>query len=630
MQAVLGVPVLVRKLAAPTSETERHLQDVLNSMHLGQARRIPEPFTRTSYNGRQEDAAEFLVRLLDDCEGLQLSLRGQEVPRLLCQHCGHGRNLPADSFLHLQLTLQYEAPLLSVQEAIDRYLQQRHIADDFRGWSCWQSECINKELAEDPPLWSTNITQWPEVLMLSLKRWNTERRMLAHKVDCTDALVVGDRTYRLQSLIAHIGASADSGHYVAYRRQEKHVLKCNDQIVTILPDFVLPAEEKAYILYYVRDNADASDGAAGQGVIDLDSDSDVIVQEDAAPSRGQKRFFFAEHVPTAKRHSSGQSDNVEESDLEKLLEKEMDAFFAEQTQKDKTFQSAKPSVPALPNRRRALSRFSSEEMAQIAGIIKQHTATKEVIAALSVAISKFTVDNPQAEGYISQSTIRNWVKDHSKLDRAISAATPKELSSKMRVAPVRSARASLPEFVQEAVGDSLQSAQNMEDFLAALRRSIPDFSESDVNAENYVPRTSLRRWFLRTGQRLFNSQPDGDEPKNWDFEVDQSFAVSVPKPGKLEMTVDSDDDIAQWLSHGAWTFCPHCGRRRPRSQVTSLKVLQPASICRPRCDPTASELLHPRVAEENKKTKLDAYRDTEFPGLGAAPPRVATYRIADC
>ncbi|CAE7574509.1 UBP25, partial [Symbiodinium sp. KB8] len=512
MQAVLGVPVLVRKLAAPTSETERHLQDVLNSMHLGQARRIPEPFTRTSYNGRQEDAAEFLVRLLDDCEGLQLSLRGQEVPRLLCQHCGHGRNLPADSFLHLQLTLQYEAPLLSVQEAIDRYLQQRHIADDFRGWSCWQSECINKELAEDPPLWSTNITQWPEVLMLSLKRWNTERRMLAHKVDCTDALVVGDRTYRLQSLVAHIGASADSGHYVAYRRQEKHVLKCNDQIVTILPDFVLPAEEKAYILYYVRDNADASDGAAGQGVIDLDSDSDVIVQEDA-----------------------------------------------------------------------------------------------EVIAALSVAISKFTVDNPQAEGYISQSTIRNWVKDHSKLDRAISAATPKELSSKMRVAPVRSARASLPEFVQEAVGDSLQSAQNMEDFLAALRRSIPDFSESDVNAENYIPRTTLRRWFLRTGQRLFNSQPDGDEPKNWDFEVDQSFAVSVPKPGKLEMTVDSDDDIAQWLSHGAWTFCPHCGRRRPRSQVTSLKVLQPASICRPRCDPTASELLHPRVAEENKKTKLDAY-----------------------
>ena len=607
VQAVLGVPVLVRKLAAPTSETERHLQDVLNSMHLGQARRIPEPFTRTSYNGRQEDAAEFLVRLLDDCEGLQLSLRGQEVPRLLCQHCGHGRNLPADSFLHLQLTLQYEAPLLSVQEAIDRYLQQRHIADDFRGWSCWQSECINKELAEDPPLWSTNITQWPEVLMLSLKRWNTERRMLAHKVDCTDALVVGDRTYRLQSLVAHIGASADSGHYVAYRRQEKHVLKCNDQIVTILPDFVLPAEEKAYILYYVRDNADASDGAAGQGVIDLDSDSDVIVQEDAAPSKGQKRFFFAEHVPTAKRHSSGQSDNVEESDLEKLLEKEMDAFFAEQTQKDKTFQSAKPSVPALPNSRRALSRFSSEEMAQIAGIIKQHTATKEVIAALSVAISKFTVDNPQAEGYISQSTIRNWVKDHSKLDRAISAATPKELSSKMRVAPVGSARASLPEFVQEAVGDSLQSAQNMEDFLAALRRSIPDFSESDVNAENYIPRTTLRRWFLRTGQRLFNSQPDGDEPKNWDFEVDQSFAVSVPKPGKLEMTVDSDDDIAQWLSHGAWTFCPHCGRRRPRSQVTSLKVLQPASICRPRCDPTASELLHPRVAEENKKTKLDAY-----------------------
>jgi len=190
------------------------------------------------------------------------------------------------------VSLLYEAPIYSVKKALDRYLKQRHLADGFRDWSCDQAGCVASGVQADVPYWTTKITTWPRVLMLTLKRWDfPRRRALAHRVSCDATLTVGGRTYRLQSLVAHIGASADSGHYVAYRRHSDRVLKCNDNTMTFLPDFILPPEEKAYVLYYVaQDRGEHEDLPPVPGIgLDVSSDSDVIMELDPPATGNLKR-----------------------------------------------------------------------------------------------------------------------------------------------------------------------------------------------------------------------------------------------------------------------------------------------------------------------------------------------------
>ena len=175
----------------------------------------------------------------------------------------------------------------------------------------------------------------------------------------------------------------------------------------------------------------------------------------------------------------------------------------------------------------------------------------------------------------------------------------------MRTPPAGSARAVLLSAVQESIGSALESAENQGDFVAKLHESIPEFSQTDPKAANYIPASSLRRWFKG---RYFDDQRDLNEPETWDCEFDRSFCITFPKPSKLEIAVAPEDEVEQWLVHGSWVFCPKCGRRRPRSSTQTLKISRAAIKCQPSCDPSAEQLLLPRAASDSElPKKLEAY-----------------------
>ena len=292
LQSLLAVPALRAAIATGTEPLETALGSILHKLESRRGPVVPTEITGLFYRGRQEDAAEFLVVLFSECPALHPCLRGLEVPLLRCQHCPYERSMHPEEFLTLQLTLVADTLLTSVQEALDHYVSYTELRRDFRDWCCTNPECISAEKALDPPVAQSRVRLWPEVLSINLKRWDGIHSVVGHKIHCNDTVVLGGTVYRLQSLVTHIGRQASSGHYVAYTRQEDGFVRLSDTAVSrldsrLLGDFVSLPDEKVYMLFYVATAEVPMPAAAPRDetvVLDTDSDSDVIVQQDKRPA----------------------------------------------------------------------------------------------------------------------------------------------------------------------------------------------------------------------------------------------------------------------------------------------------------------------------------------------------------
>ncbi|CAE7307097.1 pif1, partial [Symbiodinium sp. CCMP2456] len=370
--------------------------------------------------------------------------------------------------------------------------------------------------------------------------------------------------------------------------------------MTFLPDFILPPEEKAYVLYYVaQDHGEHGDVPPGPGIsLDVSSDSDVIMELDPPATGNLKRASSATDDSCSKRRAAPSEECLVE-DTE-ILETERTAAPA-----------APPSAPTQTQRRRPLSRFTTQEREKIVSICKQHVTVKKVLAELAVSVPNLTTQDPAADGYVSSFTIRHWVQDHGRLNKALELAsrapTPKVLN-KSRAPPANSARAALPEPVREAIASALETARSEEDFMVALQETIPDFSDTDATAGQYIPRTTLKRWYRATGQDYFSDKQKLEQPETWESEFERTFCITFAKPEMRYSAVDPDDEVDQWLVRGSWTFCPKCGRRRPQCNVASLTLQRADKTCRYRCDPEPEDLLLPRTESDlGRHCKLDAY-----------------------
>ena len=259
-------------------------------------------------HGRQEDAHEFLVHLLDAMHDGELQEAGIDqhvsgwrdrlpIPRLdettfihrifggyfrsqvKCTNCGHRSNT-YDPFLDLALEVS-QASCRSLADAINEFTRKETL-DSANRWKCSECKkkvCANKQLTVFRP---------PLSLCIQLKRFTYAGLGLGGfksgyfsgfgggagrfgggkkiskpiefpanlKLPLSDGRSCG---YSLTGLVIHVGGSASSGHYTAYVKQPAanstdaaawyHM---DDSFVEAVSEKTVLKQRDAYVLFYCR------------------------------------------------------------------------------------------------------------------------------------------------------------------------------------------------------------------------------------------------------------------------------------------------------------------------------------------------------------------------------------------
>ena len=182
---------------------------------------VPRLFTNRYYHGQQEDAHEFLCDMLGAAPEVNALLLGDDTATLMCPHVSCRVQIPKvrpDPFGQLNLKLvddrtQPPRIVTSVQEAINLYFAPAPVDDDL-----WEDRpCAHVGL---PPVQQHVITKFPQVLLLTLGRWNDLHNIISNHIVPDETLTVQGKIYVLRSVINHMGSTAHSGHYFCYMRHE--------------------------------------------------------------------------------------------------------------------------------------------------------------------------------------------------------------------------------------------------------------------------------------------------------------------------------------------------------------------------------------------------------------------------
>ena len=197
---------------------ERRLAATFACVHTPPVTRPITPYLLTDacYVGRQDDASEFLHRILDPVRSptLALRLRGHMTQTLRCTACDLTRPSQDERFQHITASLltRFAAPIKSVQDAVDAYMPPEVIDDDLET-PC--SRCEGRRFSKEHA-----VTVAPEILMVCLNRWADPARPLLHYVEATETLEFANTTHKLRAVVSHLGRSPHHGHYVAVTRHD--------------------------------------------------------------------------------------------------------------------------------------------------------------------------------------------------------------------------------------------------------------------------------------------------------------------------------------------------------------------------------------------------------------------------
>ncbi|KAA6426489.1 MAG: ubiquitin carboxyl-terminal hydrolase 23-like, partial [Trebouxia sp. A1-2] len=221
--------------------------------------------------GRQEDAHEYLVALLDAMHESYISMcRPKPSPELSktsmiyqifagrirsqvkCTECGHESNT-FDVFLDLSLEINKASSLL---KALQRFTSSEYL-DGANKYIC------PKQKQKVRAAKCMTIDKAPAVLVVQLKRF--EFSMFGHKinkkVDFDTELDLGPfmsnrrgppQPYSLYGVLVHSGHSVHSGHYYAFVKAPNGLWhQLDDNHVSQVSERVVLAQ-KAYILFYIK------------------------------------------------------------------------------------------------------------------------------------------------------------------------------------------------------------------------------------------------------------------------------------------------------------------------------------------------------------------------------------------
>ena len=569
LQALLALPDL--ELAGET-ETERALKAVADMAQNSTGTFTPKPLTDRFYNRRQEDCSEFLLNLLLECPGASQQFKGIEEPFLQCTCCDYQYALRPETFLSLQASLQDVQPLRCMQSVLDHYVNKELIQDDIIDWVCLSEACLNAGTATNAPRRKTRITAWPRTLMVTLKRW-TNSGLLDHPVCCNRQLVVGDCRYFLKAVVTHIGATASSGHYIAYRPNNMGFEKYDDSRlsqVTNCGDYIVSSsEEKVYLLMYSQIPAPTSPRLppVKRPAVDLD-DSET---EDSTPTE-----------PWPPRPKSGIT-TIDLSDDEPKAAAQEDAITENnEDTKNEGNESGSKAKTRLQN----FHNYSEEERAFIVYALGKSDSLAEAMKMIAGELKNFTTKTKQSEYFLHRSTLQNWFKNPQFAQKALHTAAQAAAPKPQRPYSRKPARASLfanltPE-KKTRLGEALAAGGNLDAVAEAPR---------EESSEQAVPPTTLSRWNSSDNFRQWvTSAP------SWSEEYNRNFGVMmlVPKQRPARPSA-SENPSSLWLQKGSWTFCELCGHRQPRTKTQrwSLTNLFPRNPCRPCCSQAAQALLAP-------------------------------------
>ena len=254
----------IGEVASPLYPFDVLLAATLHSAHLPPRTQPSRPFwlTDSFYKGSQEDAGEFVARLLNPVTTRSLAphLQGRMAQSLLCKvaGCGHSRPSEGEAFGSLQLPLRTVTGgfVKHVQEALDAYMPDETVE---LAEVC--SECMNKT----DYVKKCQVTCFPEVLVIYLNRWSGEgvEGALLCPIQVSKIVHFRKQAYTLCGAVSHLGPSPFSGHYIAVTRHatntgewwlydDEHRMQATEAQVSTMCSYGSWGPMQSYILVYER------------------------------------------------------------------------------------------------------------------------------------------------------------------------------------------------------------------------------------------------------------------------------------------------------------------------------------------------------------------------------------------
>ncbi|TRY53117.1 Ubiquitin carboxyl-terminal hydrolase [Cryptosporidium tyzzeri] len=192
---------------------------------------------------------------------LNNTICGQFRSRITCENCGNNSDT-YDPFWDITLALpevsdDYEK--ISIGSCFRKFFEQQNLfhENDEPNYNC--SHCKSVVNATR----CINISQFPNVLLVTLKRFNNNGEKCNGIVSFkTAGIILKSLTeighFKLVAVLQHNGSTLFQGHYISYvfKKEFNGWFKFDDDIVTLVDD-ILEEDIQAYCLLYVLESKSA-------------------------------------------------------------------------------------------------------------------------------------------------------------------------------------------------------------------------------------------------------------------------------------------------------------------------------------------------------------------------------------
>jgi hypothetical protein len=209
--------------------------------------------------GAQSDPNEFLMLLfavINNCMpefGDLRLLRKRLQLQFTCSVCKSAPD-PREELIYEHVLPVLGRPA-TLAECVDAY-NHAHEDEELGEYHC---EFCNDKNRTYRVKRKHEVLEWPDVLVLQLKRYTNQAQKVTTEVEFGEELEVGGG-YRLTGLVAHTGATTKSGHYTAVCRARGGWYTFDDDQVSQFDGRFEKHYEDVYLLFYEKRGQSANVG----------------------------------------------------------------------------------------------------------------------------------------------------------------------------------------------------------------------------------------------------------------------------------------------------------------------------------------------------------------------------------